>query len=70
MHNALDPVRQKLCYHLGYGNDSLDIARDNTALHTHPDRPKLLLMVLTLDVQADEQGLVPYEGSFFYDGKY
>ena len=64
--DAWDPVRWKPCHHLGYGNDSLD----NMELHIHPDRPKLLLMVLTRDVQADEQGFVPYGGPFFCDEKY
>ena len=39
------------------------------AFHIHPDWPKPLLMVLTRDVRADEQGLVPYRGSLFYDDK-
>ena len=57
-------------HHLCYGNDSLAIARDNMALQIHPDRRKLLLMVLTRDVQADEQGFIPYGGSFFCYDKY
>ena len=40
------------------------------ALYIHPDRPKLLLMILTRDVQADEQGYVLYGGYFFCDEKY
>ena len=39
------------------------------ALHIHPDWPKLLLMILTRDVQADVQGFVPYRGSFFCEEK-
>ena len=70
MRDAWGPVRQKSCHHLGYANDSLDKARDNIALRIHPDRPKLLLMVLTRDVQADEQGFVPYGGTFFCNDKY
>ena len=45
--NAWDPVRQKPCHHLFYKNNNLDIARDNMSLYIYPDRPKLLLMVLT-----------------------
>ena len=68
--DAWDPVLQKPCHHLGYGNDSLDINRDNMTLPKHPDCPKLLLMILTRDVHADEQGFVPYGGLFFCDDKY
>ena len=39
-------------------------------LHIHPDRPKLLLMVLTRDMKVDKQGFVTYGGPFFCDYKY
>ena len=68
--DAWDPVPRKPCHRLGYANDSLDIARDNMALYIHPDRPKLLLMILTRDVQADGLGFVSYGGLFFCNDKY
>ena len=61
---------KKPYYHLGYTNDSLDKTRDNLTLHIHPDRPKMLLMILTRDVRGDEQGFVPYGGLFFCDDNY
>ena len=71
MNDAWDPVLQKPCHHLGNANNSLDIAQDTMALPIHPDRPKLLLMIVTRrDVQVDEQGFVLYGGHFFCDDKY
>ena len=54
LRDAWDPVRHKRYHHSRYGNGSLDIDLDNMALHIHPDWPKLLLMVLTRNVQADK----------------